>query len=94
MIDLNSIKEVLSDPSRPVPYNYTLILVAEELEAARSLIKAQERYDKNLHRYNAVISGASEEMTTVKEAGDLLVSATSQLEEARTRYRQVIDDKH
>lgn len=91
MIDLSSIKEVLSDSLRPVPYSYTLLLVAEELEAARALIRAQEALEKYQHKYTAVLSGTSEDMTGVEEAGDLLAAATAQLEQARNRYRQVID---
>lgn len=94
IVNLEAVKEVLSDSSRRVPYNYTLLDVVEELEAARLLIKTQEKHEKYLHRYNALVSGASEEIASVDEAGDLLATATAQLLAARQRYQRVVDGEH
>ena len=94
MIDLEIVKEVLNDPSRRMAYSYTLLDVVGELEAARSLIETQEKHEKYLHRYNALVSGASEETVSMDEAGDLLATATVQLLKARERYQQVVDGEH
>ena len=94
---MNDLAEVRADIAAFVVSNSlqkSLIHCLDELELARKVINAHNKYDKTLHRYQALLSGVSEEITDISEIEQLLVGATSALETARQNYSLVANDEH
>lgn len=91
MHDLENVKKQLDGvPIFGMTYR-SVIEVIDELSAARKLIKAREENDKTSHRYNAIFSGSSEELTELGEIEEELIRSNIILELANKAYNEAVN---